>query len=125
MDKDDARFQLLHFLRIEHPGDAGIVYCLSRRKVDETAAWLAAKGVRALPYHAGMDTATRTDHQARFQRDDGLVIVATIAFGMGIEQPDVRFVAHLDLPKSIEGTTRKPGGRAATAHPPTRGWPTV
>ena len=109
VDKDDARFQLLHFLRNEHPGDAGIVYCLSRRKVDETAAWLAAKGVRALPYHAGMDTATRTDHQARFQRDDGLVMVATIAFGMGIDKPDVRFVAHLDLPKSIEGYYQETG----------------
>jgi len=109
VDKDDARSQLLHFLRTEHPGDAGIVYCLSRRKVDETAAWLAGKGVRALPYHAGMDTAARTDHQARFQRDDGLVMVATIAFGMGIDKPDVRFVAHLDLPKSIEGYYQETG----------------
>ena len=109
VDKGDARGQLLDFLRIEHPGDAGIVYCLSRRKVDETAAWLATKGVRALPYHAGMDTPARTDHQARFQRDDGLVMVATIAFGMGIDKPDVRFVAHLDLPKSIEGYYQETG----------------
>ncbi|MCL4801589.1 MAG: RecQ family ATP-dependent DNA helicase, partial [Burkholderiales bacterium] len=93
VDKGDARAQLLAFLREAHPGDAGIVYCLSRRKVDETAEWLAAQGVKALPYHAGMDAATRAAHQERFQREDGVVIVATIAFGMGIDKPDVRFVA--------------------------------
>ncbi|MEP6944215.1 MAG: ATP-dependent DNA helicase RecQ, partial [Betaproteobacteria bacterium] len=101
VDRGDARAQLLRVIRDEHPDEAGIVYCLSRRKVDETAAWLAAQGVKALPYHAGMDNAARTAHQARFQRDDGIVIVATIAFGMGIDKPDVRYVAHMDLPKSI------------------------
>ncbi len=109
VDKQDARAQLLRFIREEHAGEAGIVYCLSRRKVDETAIWLATQGVRALPYHAGMDAAARADHQARFQREDGIVIVATIAFGMGIDKPDVRFVAHLDLPKSIEGYYQETG----------------
>ncbi len=107
--KQDARAQLLRFIRETHAGEAGIVYCLSRRKVDETAAWLAALGVTALPYHAGMDAAARADHQARFQREEGIVMVATIAFGMGIDKPDVRFVAHLDLPKSIEGYYQETG----------------
>ena len=109
VDKDDVRAQLLQFIRDEHDGDAGIVYCLSRRKVDETAAWLAGKGVRALPYHAGMDARSRSENQGRFQREDGIVIVATIAFGMGIDKPDVRFVAHVDLPKSIEGYYQETG----------------
>ncbi len=109
VDKADPRAQLLTFIRDEHAGEAGIVYCLSRRKVDETAAWLVGKGVNALPYHAGMESATRTAHQARFQREEGIVMVATIAFGMGIDKPDVRFVAHLDLPKSIEGYYQETG----------------
>ncbi|MDP2239103.1 MAG: DNA helicase RecQ [Burkholderiales bacterium] len=109
VDKQEARAQLLRFIREEHPNEAGIVYCLSRKKVDETAAWLATQDVQALPYHAGMDAAARANHQARFQREDGTVVVATIAFGMGIDKPDVRFVAHLDLPKSIEGYYQETG----------------
>ena len=102
-EKNNARDQLLDFIRANHAGAAGIVYCLSRKKVDETAAWLSEQGIPALPYHAGLDQRTRARHQERFINEDGVVIVATIAFGMGIDKPDVRFVAHLDLPKSIEG----------------------
>jgi len=109
VEKANARAQLLAFVRAEHAGEAGIVYCMSRRKVEETAAWLSEQGVRALAYHAGMHADARSDHQARFQREEGIVMVATIAFGMGIDKPDVRYVAHLDLPKSIEGYYQETG----------------
>jgi ATP-dependent DNA helicase RecQ len=102
VEKDDPRKQLLRFIGDEHEGEAGIVYCQSRKKVDETAAWLETEGITALPYHAGLDATVRQRHQNRFLREDGIVMVATIAFGMGIDKPDVRFVAHLDLPKNIE-----------------------
>nr|WP_280184060.1 DNA helicase RecQ [Nocardia cyriacigeorgica] len=118
--KNRPERQLIDFIRAEHAGDAGIVYCLSRNSVEKTAAFLTENGIRAVPYHAGLDNRTRAENQSRFLREDGLVVVATIAFGMGIDKPDVRFVAHLDLPKSVEGYYQETGragrdGLASTA----------
>lgn len=119
--KDNPRRQLLDLLRTEHAGDAGIVYCLSRASVEQTAEFLTANGVPALPYHAGLDRTVRAANQARFLREESLVMVATIAFGMGIDKPDVRFVAHLDLPKSVEGYYQETG-RAGRDGLPATAW---
>ncbi len=119
--KHNAKQQFLKFLKTEHPKDAGIVYCLSRKKTEEIASWLQDLGFRALPYHAGLPAQIRADNQSRFLREEGVIIVATIAFGMGIDKPDVRFVAHLDLPKTVESYYQETG-RAGRDGLPATAW---
>jgi ATP-dependent DNA helicase RecQ len=119
--KHNSKQQLLRFLRDEHPADAGIVYCLSRKKTEDVAYWLQEQGFNALPYHAGLASSIRAEYQARFLREEGVIVVATIAFGMGIDKPDVRFVAHLDMPKTVESYYQETG-RAGRDGEPADAW---